>query len=229
MSWRKNDDSSLRSIHNGGIDEPMRSEGDLDDYQDLGGFMDWPSVADGANDTIQEEEEPDPIKTPIKTEEEWNIEDYEQNIDDTVRSSQSHKRSVQMRFLSESLSKSFRVSDRSPSLESSLSSQEGLTDLIKQKLLSTKKKNKQQQQGIEVEENNDKKKRMPKHIASLTSALRRSSTRSDTDETTKSQEAIWVRESDDSGVGIGEEYRNIYAAAAAKSQQTQKRYSISYF
>ena len=32
LSWRENDDSSLRSIHNGGIDESTRSEGDLDDY-----------------------------------------------------------------------------------------------------------------------------------------------------------------------------------------------------
>ena len=93
--------------------------------------------------------------------------------------------------------KSLRVFDRSPSLESSLSSQEGLTDLIKQKLLNTKKKNKQQQQqqqDIEVGKNNDEKKRVPKpkRIASLASALRRSSTRSDTDETIKSQETFWA-------------------------------------
>lgn len=220
LSWRKNDSSrSLRSIHNCEFNEqPTRSEGDLDDYQDSCGFMDWPSVADGANDTIQEEQD-----NPIKTEEDWNIEDYEQNIDDTVR-----RRPSQRNFLSQSLTKTLRVFDRSPSMESSFStprlgssfsSQEGITDLIKQKLLNTKK-----ELAAEVEENNDRKKPNP---FSFTSALRRSS--SDADETAKPQEAIWVRESDDDP-GVGEQYRNIYAATAAKSQQTQRKSNLfSYF
>ncbi len=225
LSWRKNDSSrSLRSIRSGDVDEqPTRSEGDLDDYQDSCGFMDWPSVADGANDTIQEEH--DPIKTAEG--EEWNIEDYEQNIDDSARSSQRRPT-----FLSQSLTKSLQIFDRSPSMESSFStprlgssfsSQEGITDLIKQKLLNTKNK-----LAAEVDENIiDKKK--PNGF-SFTSALRRSSSDAVSDETTnKSQEAIWVRESDDDP-GVGEQYRNIYAPAATKSpQQTQRKSMFSYF
>lgn len=221
VSWRS---CSLRSMHSGDINEqPTRSEGDLDDYQDTNGFMDWPSVADGANDTIQEEHD------PIKTEEEWNIEDYEQNIDDTVRSGQ--RRSNQRKFLSQSLTKSLRVFDRSSSmessfsspLESSFSSQEGITDLIKQKLLNTK--NKHQQLGIEAEEKNEKKK---PNLFRFTSSLRRSSSDAGETNTNTSQEAIWVRESDDPGEG--EQYRNIYAAATAnKSPQTQRKNLFSYF
>ena len=215
LSWRRND-SSMRSIHHDDLEESTtRSEGDLEYYADSCGFLDWPSLANGAKGTIEEE------PGPVKTEEDWNIADYEQStIDDSVRSGNSRIR------LSQSFTKKFRICDKSPSLASSFSSQEGSTGLskIKETLLNTK--NKQQQQGIEGEENNEKRVSPLARIIDRSSAFRRSSTKSDTDEssTQKSQEAIWVRERDIDSDEV-DQYRNIYAPAPTTPPQRKGLFS----
>eukprot|EP00984_Skeletonema_dohrnii_P011089 scaffold4399_cov75-Skeletonema_dohrnii-CCMP3373.AAC.5 len=210
VSWQHNDC---------GIDESTRSEGDLDDMSDSCDFLDWPSVDDdNGNGTI--EEEPQVKKEEV---EEWNIEDYEQNqsIDDSVRS----------RSLHQSLTKKFNIFGRSSftsSVTSTSSAQEGDLFKIKQSLLNTKNKHQ------EAEDGNYKKRRASIRsmgplsssgsalASSITSILRMSST-SEVGETTKrtSQEAIWVRDSEDEG----DQYRNLYAPTSPKPPQRKGFFS----
>eukprot|EP00985_Skeletonema_marinoi_P020086 scaffold11772_cov183-Skeletonema_marinoi.AAC.5 len=210
VSWQHNDC---------GIDESTRSEGDLD-MSDSCDFLDWPSVDDdNANGTIEEEPQ---VKKEEEVEE-WNIEDYEQSqsIDDSVRS----------RSLHQSLTKKFNIFGRSSftsSVTSTSSAQEGDLFKIKQSLLNTK--NKLQ----EAEDGNYKKRRASIRsmgplsssgsalASSITSILRMSST-SEAGETTKrtSQEAIWVRDSEDEG----DQYRNLYAPTSPKPPQRKGFFS----
>jgi len=108
LSWGQ-DGSSFRSMRINNLNESTRSEGDLDDYVDSCGFLDWPSVANGIDGTIEEE-----CTGQVKREEEdLNIKDYEQSIDD----------------LGQTISKKLSMfARRSSSIASAGSSQEGPMD-----------------------------------------------------------------------------------------------------
>jgi hypothetical protein len=221
LSWRHND-SSLRLIHNSGLDDgSTRSEGDLDSFVDSCGFLDWPSVAaredevdgniietgDGASGTIQEESNEN-VKREEEEWEEWNIEDYEKNLDDSARSG-----------LRQNVARTFQKFARVPRRDSNALSK-GPTDLlqIKQTLLNAK--NKQQQQGKEEEENNNKKKRgsMPPRSRKFDRPADRRSSASAINDTT--QEAIWVRDSRrDLYLDEGDEYKKMYAPAPSNASQ----------
>jgi len=118
LSWGQ-DGSSFRSIriNNNNLNESTRSEGDLDDYVDSCGFLDWPTVANGIDGTI--EEECTGTGQVKREEEELNIEDYEQNIDDSAHSSS----------LGQTISKKLSMfARRSSSIASAGFSQEGSVD-----------------------------------------------------------------------------------------------------
>eukprot|EP00984_Skeletonema_dohrnii_P027152 scaffold16612_cov109-Skeletonema_dohrnii-CCMP3373.AAC.4 len=114
LSWGQ-DGSSFRSMRINNLNESTRSEGDLDDYVDSCGFLDWPSVANGIDGTIEEE-----CTGQVKREEEeLNIEDYEQSIDDSAHSSS----------LGQTISKKLSMfARRSSSIASAGSSHEGPMD-----------------------------------------------------------------------------------------------------
>ncbi len=129
------------------------------------GFMAWPSpvqkevagesneVEHGAHDTIQEEY----VDEAKREEEEWHIEDYEKNNDE---SGQNQRCLSEGSSSSNAFAKTFQLFARVPSRRGSSSgpSQDGTTDLLKIKQMLLSATNKEQVMG-EVVEDDDKKKR----------------------------------------------------------------------
>ena len=199
LSWR-NDDSSLRLLGNGGLDESTRSEGDLEFTRDCDGIIGWPSIAAVKDkDRIIEE-----LEAEKETQEpKWNIEDYAYegtNIDSSGNS----------RGLRESLTKKLQTFTRRGSHASSVSESSGDLSKIKQTLLNAKNREKK------MVDNSDTNRPVGKPLLHFFRKLSseevrsslRSSTRSDADEASR-HEPIWVR-GGDSDSDEGDHYKDMY-------------------
>mmetsp|Transcript_14188 Transcript_14188/g.24122 ORF Transcript_14188/g.24122 Transcript_14188/m.24122 type:complete len:522 (+) Transcript_14188:119-1684(+) len=226
VSWRH--DSTMS-----GLDESIRSEGDLNSYVDSCGFLDWPSVAaaegeeeigiddiETGEDAIQEES----LKE-VQQEEEWNIEDYEGG-DDSDQGRMPRTNSISTSALAVANTfKKFAIPRRA-SNSSSTSSKEDF-DLLKIKeALPTLIAKNRQQQSTEVDGSSGKKKRagsmslLGMFQQSLDAEVKKDTKAKADDEVTRRKsrkEVIWAKDS--VNIGCSDEYKKLYAPAPKKAPQ----------
>jgi hypothetical protein len=223
VSWRH--DSTMS-----GLDESIRSEGDLNSYVDSCGFLDWPSVAaaegeeeigidaiETGEDAIQEES-----LNEVQQEEEWNIEDYEGGDDsDQGRMPRTNSISTSALAVANTLKK-FAIPRRASN--ASTSSQEDM-DLLKIKeALPTLIAKNRQQQSTEVDGSSGKKKRegsmslLGMFQQSLNAEVKKDTKAADEATRRKSRkEVIWAKDS--VNMGSSDEYKKLYAPAPKKATQ----------
>ncbi len=226
-----------------GLDESVRSEGDLDTYVDSSGFLDWPEAKKGegeggsdANKTGEDADKASDVEEIAPTEdetdelidqlevEEWNIEDYEGGVDsdqDQKRYPRAH--SISTSTMGLAVTNTFMKFTRRGSNASSNGSEEDM-DLLKIKEALPTFIAKNRQQNKEVDNTAGKKKRagsmsvMSMFQSSMEAELKRKPPAAEAATRRMSRkEVIWAKDSVNKG--SCDEYKKLYAPAPKMAPQ----------
>lgn len=235
VSWRHEGSMS-------GLDESVRSEGDLNSYVDSSGFLDWPAAREvdeeGESDVIKAKEDTDrssdveegtPIEDEIQDEdqhkeEEWNIEDYEGGGDSDQSRKQPRTNGISTSTMGLAVTNTIKKFTRRGSDASYNGYQEDM-DLLKIKEALPTIIAKNRHQTTEVDDTSKKKKRagsmsvMSMFQQSMETELKKKD-KKPADAATRRmsrKEVIWVKDS--VNLGSNDEYKKLYAPAPKKAPQ----------
>ena len=240
LSWKRDGGSFNKED----LDGSIRSEGDLDNFVDSSGFLDWPAIekeeaATEASDTKETSADDEP-----KQEEDWNIEDY----DGSERSGGSTK-SINALVRIRTLKMFSRKSSNCSSTASS--SQEGIIDVSQVRAALLKAKNGRasiEEEGKDDHDNDEKpttiipRRLTPRRLAprrmttdgttarcnSVSSPTNNGAAATDDDKTTN----IWIRGRREEScrdfdnvcdLDLSDEYNEIYFAKAKASSEEEGR------